>query len=292
MSDQSLVPASDDPNAVIGLEDASNSDRSVPQIKVVHTEGVFEDSLSSEQYPELTCVILGLVKQRVLWEPNMGDEKELPLCRSYDHKFGHPAVDDDGNSRFPWAASGFTEQDGVLPCESCKLQEWGSHPSRDAPWCSETYCFVIAIPEGEGMFSPAILQFQRSGIKAARTYVSSYMNKRTPMFSNYTTIKLNTAKRGTTVYSTPQFTKGGDTDVEDHPEFGATYRGIRDYLQTPRVRVASTDDDDAETAVANPAASAPVSPPTATGSPLGGGSAPAPAAAPTAATGDDEELPF
>jgi hypothetical protein len=135
----------------------------MPTIKIDHERGKLVDSNSGEEYDELYWIMLGLVKQRVLWPPEVSEGKEYPLCRSYDFHTGHPDED-----KFPWKASNFNPQsysDPVrLPCDECPLQVWGSHPNREAPWCSEQHTYPVLVPFGDDgkNLAPAIFMAQRS----------------------------------------------------------------------------------------------------------------------------------
>ena len=276
---------------VEGLEDIDTSDLSMPQLKIVHDQALFEDSLSGEQFDTMDVILLGLVKQRVLWPSEMGEEAEAPLCRSYNftegvpgEKFGERMKRDPAS---PLEASGYTEADvlaGHLSCLSCNLKEWGSHPSRDVPWCVEQ--FVLAVMIGspdEPIGSPAMLTLQRSSIKPAKAYITSFVRTRTPLFVNRTTMSLNGQSRGTVKYSIPKFVKGVPTDAEYHGDYAELYRQVKDFVTTPRV----AEEETAVTVTATPAAAAPAAAP-----------APAPAAAtaaptaPVVASTKDDDLPF
>jgi hypothetical protein len=276
------VPTADRP---VGLEDFAPSDQVVPTYRISHADGTFEDSLSGAKYQQLDIVLLGLVKQRVLWPPDVSDTKEMPLCRSYDFHTGRPSpADDRGGERFPWEASGLLTlrpADGSsvpLPCETCKLKDWGSHPKREAPWCSEQHTFIMMVPTSTGVLVPVIFQVQRSAIKASKTYLSSFGAAGQPLFEVWTTLTLEGRKKGSNTYYVPKFVRGGATPIELHPNFSETYRDIRAYLQTPRSFDGDGEDDetiDEPIASAAPAAPAPAPAPAAPTPP-----APAPAPAP------------
>lgn len=284
-----------------GLEDFGTRDQIMPILRIDHPNVAFEDSLSGAKYSEVTVVLLGLIKQRVLWPPNLQPEGsgEQPLCRSYNFTEGHPVlIDGKGNAdpdRFPWAASGFSPITGPLPCASCKLKDWGSHPNQDKPWCSEQHSFGLLMPGSEpGTFVPCLFQLQRSGLKPSRQYLSSFANSNQPLFTVWTKITLETRKMGTNTYAVPKFMQVQATDAQLFPQFSASYRGIRDFLQTPR-RNEDEGEDDAgavsmgvetpEAAViaqpeAAPVAAAPAPAPVAEPTPEPAAAAPAPAPAP------------
>lgn len=223
-----------------GLDDFGTEDMVLPRITIDHDEIHYVDNLTNETFPKLNVVMLGLVKARVLWAEEMKDG-EGPLCKSNDHKNGHPT------DKFPWAASGFPKDRALaaieegkvegLPCASCKLQEWGSHPSRDVPWCNEQFVLPVMMATGEGddvsYNAPAILTFQRSGIKASKAYISAFARSKQPLFTTVTELGLSAQKKGSRTYGTPTFRKLEGTDQENWVEYSTTFRQIRDYLQTP-----------------------------------------------------------
>lgn len=274
LTPSSSVPATPD-GGVLGLEDVAASDLVMPTLRIDHREGVYVNQLTDEKFAELDVILLGLVKQRVLWSAEIADAglKERPLCRSYNFSEGHPQAE-----KFPWEASGFTEQEGTLPCASCKLKEWGTHPTRGAPWCSEQHTFGMLL-EDNGEFSPILFSVQRSGIKESRTYVSAFHNAHTPMFTVRTKMTLESRKKGSNPYSVPHFSRGAATEESDYPNFANMYRSIREFLQTPW---SGNDEDGAVVAESDD----PVTTSPSAGSPLGA----KPAAAPVVE--DEDELPF
>ena len=255
-----------------GLEDFDESDFVMPIIKINGQKGVFVDGLSGEEFPEMEVIVLGLVKNRILWEVEVSDN--APLCKSLDFHHGMP-----NPKEFPWKASGFDQseypEDSTLPCDACHLKEWGSHPKDDKPWCSEQHTYALLQPTASG-FAPATLTVSRSGIKPSRAYLTSFARSKEPTFIVTTKLGLNVQKRGSVIFSVPTFARGTATDahVADDAErkelfrgFAEQYRRIREFLQTPR----------------QPEAEAvPVDEPSGT-----------PAAAPASpAATDDDELPF
>lgn len=283
-----------------GLEDFDfQSDMVMPQLKIGSGEndaGFLIDSLSGERFDATTTpmrvIILGLVKQRVLWPAEIGAEPEPPLCRSYETTVGFP--DAENPARFPWKASGFAapqmgEAPPNLSCDGCKLKEWGTDPKGGkAPWCAEQHVYpVLLVNQETGSTSPAILTLQRSSMQASKAYASSFAKSQTPMFMFFTEINLVIQRRGQVVYSVPKLARGAATDPAMYDEFVSQYRRIRAVLQTPRQA------DDSEI-VATQAPQPVVVTATVQGQPA---AAPvqqpaAAAAAPATATLDDDPLPF
>lgn len=238
-----------------GLEDFGTTDMVMPRLNIDHDEAVFVDTLTGEKFENLRVVLLGLVKQRILWGAEV-DDGDKPLCKAYTFDFGHP---DTGN--FPWKASGFDKsefpgEDVTLPCAECALKEWDSHPTRKTPWCSEQYTLplLMEVPDrdGEGMrfAAPAILTLQRSGIKPARAYFSAFKRAGTPLFVNVTEMTLKPNRKGSVDFATPQFTRKEETERESWPDYSGHYTQIRGFLTSAPSR--SDGDSSADEASSAP----------------------------------------
>lgn len=237
---------------MIGLEDFDLATESTtPRIRIVHSDGVYEDNQSGVQTDSFDGIILGLVKQRVLWPPEM-EEDAPPLCRSYDFKTGYP-----NPATFPLKQSGLkiTLSDGVTAsCADCKLQEWGSNPKTPAgegtPWCTEQHVLaVLADITGEGNFVPSLVTFQRSGLKTSRQYLGSFARSKKPTFTVTTKFGLNAQKRGSVKFAVPTLTRGEVVPEDEYPTLAEMYLGIRAFLQAPRgdsASSAATGDDTLE----------------------------------------------
>lgn len=263
--------------AVVGLEGVDASDVILPRLSIVHAEGQFEENLAKVRFSELDCILLGLVKQRVFWH-SQTDDGDKPLCKSPDHTTGFPNLSEDipAKKRFPWDRSNFDPADFppgpngqvALPCASCIFKEW-DQGDWDAPPCAEQHTYPLlynATPEEDfPTWQPAILTFQKTGIKPSRAYLSGFVQQRKPLFTARTRIKLNVLKRGTVDYSVPEFSKSGATDDSMWPEYGEQYLQIAAFLrQPPRTdeeEVPATADNTNTPAPTAPAASSPTAAP-------------------------------
>lgn len=284
----------------IGLEDLDASDVSLPRLSIVHADGVFKSNLSGETFSYLDTILLGMVRQRIMWHPVV-DEGDRPMCRSTDFIHGFPNSSDrqPADKRFPWAESVFTpdmalpvieppseknpegfDSNGhpVLNCASCNFKEWGRSPSGKGtpPACSEQFTFpLLYTPDSGVSWLAAILTLQRTGVKPAKAYMSSFVQSKTPLFSVMTRLQLTQQSRGSVRYSVPSFQRLGASERSQWGEYATQMRAIRSWVrQAPRNDdpapvEASSSAWDAEAA----AASAPTPPPAAP---------PAPPAAPTA----------
>lgn len=248
-----------DPNqfASTGLDDMSMSDAIIPRIRIEHKEGVWKDNLTNQPIVELRFIALGLVKQRVLFHPNVEDG-DVPMCKSSDFNLGFPNPDAPRNKSFPWEKSGFDPADfpanqaGTiqLPCEGCALKDWGSHPNGDTPYCSEQWTLPIYYDAsdqpgpwdmGLAEWSPAILTLQKSSVKPIRQYLTSFKNANKPPFIAVGKGTLKVITRGQVTYSVPTFTKEEESPRENWLEFSEQFVEMRTYLQRPPVRESEED---------------------------------------------------
>ncbi len=220
-----------EPTPVIGLEDFGAADEQIPRLKIIQSESVFEDNLTKQKFEELEGIALGLVRQRVLFHEDP-DEFDGPMCRSNNFLEGHP-----WRKNFPWEDAGFEEsdyEDTPLPCDKCKLKEWGSHPSRDTPYCSEQFTIPFMRFHDDGSQSLVITSFQKSSIKAVKGFLSGFKQKEIPAFTSEVKVTLTPAKRGSVNYSVAKFVTGDATDQADHAALGQTFVDIREFLHATR----------------------------------------------------------
>ena len=78
----------------VGLEDVGVGDVIIPRLRIVHDEAVFENNLTKDRYETLDVILLGLAKQRIMWDDEVG-EGDKPMCKSPDFEHGFPLVRDD-----------------------------------------------------------------------------------------------------------------------------------------------------------------------------------------------------
>ena len=296
----SNLPATTDDDFSTGLEEFGVEDTVIPRITIAHKDGQFKDSLTNEQFDTLTVIILGLVKQRVLWHMTVDDD-DWPMCRSTNHITGFPNLSDEQpkEKRFPWDKSKFDkadfppDEDGLirLPCEGCALKEWGTHPDGKRPYCTEQFTLPILYdPRGDENFVPAVVTFQKTGLKPLKTYLSSFARSRGAAYEAVTEMSLDLQSRGDTVYSVPKFKRVGDTDQDDWRMFSANYKSIAQFL---RAEPGSRDEDEAPTAVSDNTAKAPEQVAEKKSEPVEPEVVEEPKSeAPAAEADDDDDLPF
>jgi hypothetical protein len=288
----------------IGLEDVDQSDLTIPRIRIIHKEGKFQDNLTNTVMDELDCILLGVVKQRVMFHKDV-DESDRPMCKSPDFQQGFPNESEEQpkNKRFPWAKSNFNRDDFaqgdnriVLPCKSCIFAQWDKGDWKQPP-CAEQHTYILYYtPDGGESWSPGLFTVQKSGIKPSRTYLSGFANQNKALFTVRTRVTLKVGQRAQVIYSVPTFIKGAESDRDRWDEFANTYRTVRDVIRQPPRSAEDYDDDGVVEAPASDAApaetrnqNAPA--PTAQPATPAPASEPAPAAT-SQASADAADMPF
>ena len=225
----------------IGLGDFSLAEDGVlARISIDHNVGKWKTNLNEEdRFDSLTVVLLGLVRQRIMWESEMSDEIEGPLCKSNDATTGHP-----DQTRFPFDKSAVAPGTQTIDCASCPLKEWGSAPKGDAPWCSVLLTMPLLLlmggADGEPIWMPATFSAQRTGIKPAKSYITQFKANNKPLFSVMTNLTLMPVKTKGRTYAVPQFTRGEVTELDSYPWYFEQYKSMRNFLTAaPR-----TDEED------------------------------------------------
>lgn len=244
----------------LGMEDVGVSDIIIPRLRM-QKDGTFINNTSKEVMLDLMCVVVGVVKQRVMWDSKVEDN-DRPQCKSPNAVLGFPQLRTDIQQRlqFPWDRSNFTREtarpielepspefpDGwssnglsVLPCESCTFKEWGK--DRTPPACSEQYTFVLNYTQDGGeSHTGALLTLSKTGVKPAKEFISAISQRKANFFSVYSRITLNVSRKGTNEYAVPSFKIEGPTDRMKWRSYADQYLAIRSYLrQAPR----PADDD-------------------------------------------------
>lgn len=297
------------PADMTGLEDFDvTTDAVMPRISIVHKSQKFKDNLSGEEFPILRCVLLGLVKQRILWNTVIDDD-DKPMCKSPDFDFGFPLLTGNNGKTFPVERSGFdlsqipANTDGfvALPCANCALKEWGSHPDGKKPYCSEQHTFPLMYdPTGENedvsQWMPGLLTIQKTGIKPSKNYITAFVRGQTPLYTAITEISLVGESRGTTDYSVPAFKRTGNVDQQLWPTMSQSYRSIREFV---RAHPSKREEDAVPAAQNNEWSGAPAqAAPAQTQAPAAPVQTPEPApvqaapAAPVQQAAADDDLPF
>jgi hypothetical protein len=229
-----------------GLEDTDASDLAMPIYRIDHDNGLFVNGLTGESFGEFDAVILGRLKQRILWPKEPGDSGDAPMCRSADFKTGIPRaeawvqVQPKSNNLTAQKASGFdwptveaAAEGSGLPCESCNLKEWGQ--DRTPPWCNEQWTMPFARLDDEGDPILGVISFQRTGLKPCKSYVSAFVQAKSPLYTVVTRVKAIVQQRGSVSWVVPSFQRLRESDSTQWPLYSKSLLEVRTYLTTPRV---------------------------------------------------------
>lgn len=317
---------------VVGLEDLRASDLRVPRLKIAHKDGAFVDPLTGVQHTKLTLVVLGVIRGRVMWNPEVLDG-DVPQCKSPDDEHGFPTIDEElpGRLRFPWADSVFNKADQepdpegriVLSCAKCNFTKWGEN--KKPPRCTEVATLPVLYTDDEdpgpdSEWNVALWGAQKTALRPVLNYVSAFAARKVPTFTAMVEVTFKVNTRGSVVYSVPILKQLGATPSEDYEGFASQYIMIRDFQRrfpgggVIEEELPATSDNTNTPAPTAPAAathapavpSVTVTPEPPTPAPAAPASVATPAAVPTPAptpapasapvpesTGeDDDELPF
>lgn len=246
------MPADQAPVPVGHEDEFDNEAGALPRYKMVgEVESLggqpgFVNETAGIAVPSLDVIVLGAVKGRVLWPPEMSDGgNSIPYCKSLDGLVGLPDMGEPDSEPpragyFPWKAvppefKALLTPENTVPCGECPLKEWGSHPTQDKPWCAEQSTWVVKFGDGEAD-DGALLTFQRSSLKPAQNYIMGFRSPKPglPMFVVRTKITLTQQTRGTVVFAIPTFKRGEATVEANHNEWASQYIQVRNYLHTQR----------------------------------------------------------
>lgn len=223
--------------AIPGLEGFDPGQVAIPRITIDHDNGIFKNNLDGSTFDTLNVVILGMVHQRVLWPKRMGDS-DKPQCKARDAQWGYPNLEGDRKGLFPWSESNFTEENlqldsngnKVLPCKACSLKDWGgTRDDREPPRCSEQYTFVLQ----DEYAANYLYTVQRTGLKNARRFITGFIQRKTPMFTKWTKITVQTQGGTQRSYGVPVFALGSDTDQSMWEGWADEFKGIREFITKP-----------------------------------------------------------
>lgn len=279
-----------------GLEDFDvATEGAVPRINIKHgDESFWKINIREELFSTFRAIPLGLIKQRILWPAQYQGDDADPLCKSVDNQNG---ILDWPN--FPWQASGFDATDisqnpsydevgnVVLPCQGCRLKEWGSHPLGKQPWCNQQATIPMLVDLGADPnnpeWMPAVVSFSKTGLRPINNFITPYAARREPLYTSVVEFSLKPATSNGRRYAVPSVREIGKTDNSKWIEYSQQYAQMRAFLTTPPTK-RDEDEGVASTPPPAPVAAPPTVAPPVAAAPAPTPPAPAPqAAAPAAA---------
>lgn len=245
---------------VVGLDEIDAGDLVTPRFAIDHNKGVWVNSLNNQEYSGFTAILLCRVKQRIMWKPKLEDNSD-PRCRSNNFRMGFPNVNPKSkqDDLFPWSASVFNPSDyppdaahnnlPVLPCDTCTFKNWEND---DKPSCKEQWTFAalafLATPaNANGEWVPVLFTIQGTGLKSIRPYISEFIQRRSPLFTQMTAITLKAEQKGRNTYYIPIFSASGGTSQDSWRDYASKTEMFQGYLkQDPRNQAGTEAQENAQ----------------------------------------------
>lgn len=230
----------------LGLEDVGIEEIPTPRIRIRHRHGVYKDSQTGVETPVFNAIILGLVKQRVMFSKVVkGDADDVPQCKSVNYQLGMPNVDPQSRNLFPWADSPWNPNEVsidpgtgrvLLQCTACPFKDWtGPYGNQEPPACNEVWNLVIMYdPYGNGQAQPAFLAIKKTGLKNVRAHIAKYKQSKTPMFVDVVQFSLEEQIRGDNAYQMPVINVIGQTDPSAYLSYAENFKALRGFITTIR----------------------------------------------------------
>lgn len=235
-----------------GIDDLSMDEIPTPRISIDHNpkgfdEGKYTDNQTGMFRDEFVGIVLGFVRQRIMWPANLEESVGMPMCKSNDSTRGMPNVDTSaGDGMFPWHESAFNPNEVpvdpeynrvILPCANCQFKDWtGKGAKRTPPRCSEVFNLVVMFDAyGTGQMMPGFFSAKRSSIQPVKQYLAQFMQRNVPAYSQFAHFSLQHLTRGKNPYSVPVIKSVGPTDQRLWPDFSENYKTLREFSQRIRV---------------------------------------------------------
>jgi len=190
----------------------------MPRLRIIQKDtedqaaGVFVNTQTEEVFAEVECILLGIRRGRVRWDPTLKNMEE-PLCRSRD---GITGAGDPGGS-----------------CVKCPEAVWNED---EKPRCALVYDFVGLDATG----APFLFSVSRTGIKPARNFIAAAQRRRKPLYYTGCVITLRKVERPATYY-VPVFKRAGEIPVEQWEEFEGILAQIEGALERTPTAAVDTD---------------------------------------------------
>lgn len=189
----------------------------MPRVRIIQKDtddqvaGFFVNTQTEETFAEVECILLGVRRARVRWDPTLKNMDE-PLCRSRDAAVG--AGDPGGD------------------CAGCSYASWTED---EKPGCALVYDFIGL----DGTGAPFLFSASRTGIKPARNFIAAAQRRKKPLYYTGCRLTLRKVDRPATYY-VPVFKRVGDTNFETWPELEGVLQQIEAALErAPAEPVAS-----------------------------------------------------
>lgn len=227
-----------------GIDGLSADEIPTPRLLIDHHQGVYTDNQTEVPRTELIGIVLGFVRQRIMWPKELPDDGGSPMCKSNDSENGLPNMDPASEFAFPFAESPFNPNDlqvnqelnrVLLPCSNCTFTDWSGQGNKTPPRCSEVFNLIVMFDAyGTGDLQPAFFPLKKSALKNAKAFLARFKQRSLPAYSEFAHFTLEHRKRGGNPYSVPVIKAAGPTNPEMWPAFSENYASLRDFAMRTR----------------------------------------------------------
>lgn len=211
---------------------------SIP-LSIAHKLGMFVTMDQGGSHPwdtvtEFDAVVIGGVKQRIMWPPYGAAGDRRPLCKSNNNREGYPQVN------FPWNdARSIYEGDApieghehdTLKCTDCQFKLNPRHYKDMAlPVCESSYKLILLDPQDRVV----IFNAQGAAKRVVAHYAKWFQQNNQPMFTHITRFELTSVKNNGNRYADLELRKGGPTDKSRWvSRYLPLFKQWREELETP-----------------------------------------------------------
>ena len=186
------------------------------------------------------AILLGAVRQRVMFTPREESDTGGLECRSSDFAKGKPTTTFPmGSSNFPLFAitEAQSKPDSYLACGACVFAEWKTDErgKKVHSRCIPQIAVPLLIPDvnASAPFTLAVVSYQRSAEKPITEYMKEFTKANKPAYTAITRLRLDVNLGSGFKYSTPKFTNFANVGEEFWPALSAIYRQAKVIITTP-----------------------------------------------------------
>jgi hypothetical protein len=214
---------------------------SLARMTIEHNSGMYLiNELPVEQTQLNTVILLGAVRQRVMFTPREINTPSGLECKSYDFEHGKPTpLFAREGSNFPEFAidEAIAAEAPTLDCGACIFKNWKTDDRgrKVHSRCIPQIVVPLLLPQEDpsAPFIPAVVSYQRSAEQPVTEYMKEFTKANRPAYTAISQLRLNVNLGSGFKYSTPKFTLMGDIGSEFYPVLSLIYRAAKGVIQTP-----------------------------------------------------------
>lgn len=211
------------------------------RMTIEHDSGLYLiNELPVETVQLDSVIILGAVRQRVMFTPRSLEGPSGLECKSYDFEHGKPTplFARDG-SNFPEFAinDALASEAPSLECGACIFSKWKTDErgKKVHSRCTPQIVVPLLVPQldGNAPFIPAVVSYQRSAEQPVTEYMKEFTKANRPAYTAVSQLRLNVNLGSGFKYSTPKFRQLASIGEEFYPILSLIYRAAKGIIQTP-----------------------------------------------------------